>query len=148
MIIELSNFISLQLLSKKRNPFRRSPCSGDCRVLRRLPRPPCSRAVVGAPCSRVSPFLLVYLCGLGEGQLDKVLLPVQIRCSQRRSRGVRCCGRRQRTALSHRAALFLLLGASVRLGFFLRSRLALSGLVAHGSSVALSKCSLISQGGM
>ncbi|KAF3526233.1 hypothetical protein F2Q69_00051191 [Brassica cretica] len=30
-----------------------SPCSGDCRVL---------RAVVGAPCSRVSLFLLVYLC--------------------------------------------------------------------------------------
>ncbi|WZZ17466.1 hypothetical protein YC2023_110555 [Brassica napus] len=45
----------------KKNLFHRSPCSGDCRVL---------RAVVRSsepPCSRVSPFLLVYLCGLGGG---------------------------------------------------------------------------------
>nr|VDD29875.1 unnamed protein product [Brassica oleracea] len=38
MIIELSNLIYLELLSKKRNPFRRSPCSGDCRVLRAVMR--------------------------------------------------------------------------------------------------------------
>ncbi|CDY40937.1 BnaC06g30750D [Brassica napus] len=37
-------------------------CLLQISLLRRLPRPPCGRAVVGAPCSRVSPFLLVYLC--------------------------------------------------------------------------------------
>ncbi|KAF2538260.1 hypothetical protein F2Q68_00019846 [Brassica cretica] len=50
MIIELSNFISLQLLSKKRNPFRRSPCSGDCRVLRAVVRSSEPPALV-SPCS-------------------------------------------------------------------------------------------------